>query len=172
MKRTPQRMDIPGTEYYVTIDGDVYRRWKTVPDKKIKPYIKNHSRHQRVIHLCVNGVQKAVTMAYIMKQTYFRGMPEGMCLHHLDGSHENYAVWNLKPCTVQELGRLHSRKHNARCVLKRDAATGEVLEIYPSARRAARENYMSFQTVLDACNNRRKKRPGIASDGYRYEWED
>ena len=37
-------------------------------------------------------------------------------------------------------------------------------------REAARENFMSYQTVMDRCNG--KVKGPFAPDGYAYAWED
>lgn len=47
---------------------------------------------------------------------------------------------------------------------------GEIVEVYSSARMAAKANYMSHQTVTDRCNG--KCRSIFAPDGYAYAWED
>lgn len=47
---------------------------------------------------------------------------------------------------------------------------GEVVEVYSSAREAARKNYMSYQTIIDRCN--RKCKSTFAPDGYAYAWDD
>ena len=46
---------------------------------------------------------------------------------------------------------------------------GDEVEVYRSAREAARKNSMSYQTVLDRCHNRVKK--PFALDGYTYQFE-
>ena len=73
--------------------------------------------------------------------------------------------------TLSEMGKKHNRGIDARCVLKIDPATGEVVQIFQSAREAGRAAFCCGQTIADACNHRSKKRPGIAPDGYRYCWE-
>lgn len=41
---------------------------------------------------------------------------------------------------------------------------------YQVDREAARENYMSYQTIIDRCNGKCKS--AFAPDGYAYAWED
>ena len=48
--------------------------------------------------------------------------------------------------------------------------TGEIVEVYSSAREAAKQNFMSYQTVIDRCNGKCKS--AFAPDGYAYAWED
>ena len=49
-------------------------------------------------------------------------------------------------------------------------STGEIVEVYPSAREAGRQNYMASQTIIDRCNGLRKS--AFAPDGYAYAWEN
>lgn len=60
---------------------------------------------------------------------------------------------------------------DARMVVKQDTKTGEIVAYYRSSRKAAKDNYMSYRSVLNACNRTNKKNPGVAPDGYTYSWE-
>ena len=56
-----------------------------------------------------------------------------------------------------------------RPVLKFSAA-GELLECYSSARQAAKQNYFSYQAIIDRCNGK-CKRHVLAPDGNYYAWD-
>ncbi len=60
-------------------------------------------------------------------------------------------------------------KASRRPVAKVNAA-GEIVAYYPSARKAAKANHMSYQTVLDRCNGKVKK--PFALDGHTYRFDD
>ena len=60
------------------------------------------------------------------------------------------------------------RTDRRKCVVK-VSKSGEEVEIYRSAREAAKQNNMSYQTVLDRCHNKVKK--PFALDGYTYRFE-
>lgn len=47
---------------------------------------------------------------------------------------------------------------------------GEIVDVYSSAREAAKKNFMSRQTITDRCNG--KCKGAFAPDGYAYAWED
>ena len=49
-------------------------------------------------------------------------------------------------------------------------SNGEIVDVYTSARQAAKSNFMSYQTVIDRCNGKCKS--AFAPDGYAYAWED
>ena len=57
-----------------------------------------------------------------------------------------------------------------RKVVKIDPVTRQVVAIYENTKEAGEKNFCSFMSILRACNRVNKKRPGIAPDGYRYEW--
>lgn len=57
-----------------------------------------------------------------------------------------------------------------RPVLKFSAA-GELLECYSSARQAAKQNYFSYQAIIDRCNGK-CKRHILAPDGNYYAWDN
>lgn len=173
-KPIPQQMDIPGYDgrYYVTIDGNVFRRWKKAPDTMLIGMKDRKNGRNREMKLTPpGGKAKIVYMSAIMKATYFSAIPEGYVLEHLNGSEDDWAVHNLRPISRQDLGKRHFRSKGAKAVEKVDPETGEVLDIYRSSRQAGKANHCSYQTILDACNKKNKRRCGIAPDGFMYRWE-
>ena len=166
----PQQMDIPGFggRYYVRIDGTVWRRWKS-KDSKLHGTRNRRNWDYKLTRPDGRTVCKAASA--IMHETYFSHLPEGTPLKHRDGQTSNWAYWNLQPITKRELGRETHASLDARRILKVDPKTGDTVAIFTSSREAGRAAYCSYQTILDACNRKNKKRPGIAPDGYRYSWE-
>lgn len=166
----PQQMDIPGFggRYYIRIDGTIWRRWKS---KDVQLQGTRHGRNRDYKLTTPAGRAICKTASAIMRETYFRGLPQNMRLVHKDGLESNWAYWNLQPMTLSEMGKKHNRSIDARSILKIDPKTDEIVAIYKSTRAAARAAFCSRQTISDACNHRSKKRPGIAPDGYRYCWE-
>lgn len=166
----PQQMDIPGfgERYYIRIDGTVWRRWKS---KDVQLHGVRHGRNRDYKLTTPEGRSICKPASAIMRATYFKGLPSNMRLAHKDGLESNWAYWNLQPVTVQQLGKMSHGSMDARRILKVDPETGEVVRIFRSSRAAAAVAYCSYQTILDACNRKNKKQPGIAPDGYRYSWE-
>ena len=72
------------------------------------------------------------------------------------------------PVSGAELGK-RTGASAARIPVAKVTPEGEIVEVYPSARVAARENHMSYQTVLDRCNGKVKK--PFALDGHTYQFE-
>lgn len=71
--------------------------------------------------------------------------------------------------TTSQIGKAFGAQAKRRPVVKIDES-GEIIACYPSARIAAKENYVSHQTVADRCNRRVKKE--FALDGFSYRWDD
>ena len=166
----PQQMDIPGFDgrYYIRIDGTVWQRRKS-KDTRMQGHRRRRKREYKLT--TPEGRTICKSASAILRETYFRGLPQNMRLLHKDGLESNWAYWNLQPMTQSEIGKKYHRSVDARCVLKIDPATGEVVQIFRSAREAGRAVFCSRQTIADACNHRSKRNPGIAPDGYRYCWE-
>lgn len=164
------RIDIQGYggRYYVREDGTVWRHGKK-KDWQLTGVRNGRNRDIKLTDL--NGHTRCITMSKIMRLTWFRNLPEDVSLMHVNGLEEDWSIWNLKPVTKQQLGKLRNRSIYARTVIKRDPKTMEILTYYRSAREAGRKNFCSYQTILDACNRKNKKRTGICPDGYLYEWE-
>lgn len=75
---------------------------------------------------------------------------------------------NIAFTSRQELGR-RTGANATRIPVAKVTPEGEIVAVYPSARVAARENHMSYQTVLDRCNGRVKK--PFALDGHTYQFD-
>lgn len=125
----PQQMDIPGYggRYYIRIDGTVWRRRKS-KDTRMRGVRRGRNREYKLT--TPEGRTICKTASSIMRETYFRGLPQNMRLVHKDGLESNWAYWNLQPMTLSEMGKKHNRGIDARCVLKIDPATGEVVQIF------------------------------------------
>ena len=68
----------------------------------------------------------------------------------------------------RKLGQLTGAKAGRQPVAKVNE-DGEVVAIYPSARKAAKANHMSYQAVIDRCHGKIKK--PFALDGHTYRYE-
>lgn len=169
-KPLPERMDIPGFEgkYYVRLDGTVWHRWKTTATR-LYGYQRGHTRQLKLTD--ADGKVHLKSMSWVMRHTYFAGITQDQALMHRNGLRNDWSVHNLQVVDRSTLGRKHNRSDTARAVLKCDPDTLEPVAVYKSAREAGRENFMSYQTVLDCCNMKSKIRKGIAPDGFAYRWE-
>ena len=168
------KMDIPGFEgrYFVKSDGTV---WKYADPKRKEHRIYGNRRNRSIGMTLMghDGKDYHMTMAAIMKKTYFKGkVPDGYSLMHLNGMQDDYSVWNLKPISKQELGKISFRHNDARSVIKIDPKNWKRIAIYKSAAEASRKTVCCESTIRNACNKKNVNRPGIAPDGYYYQWEE
>lgn len=109
-----------------------------------------------------------VPLVHLMADAFMGGRREGMCIIHKDGSKLNCRYWNLAFATRKEAGAL-ARGGRSRPILK-IAPDGEVVEIYPNARKAAKKEYISRHAIMARCNNEIQKPFDLT--GYNYQYED
>lgn len=165
-------VDIPGYDgkYQIDREANVRRVFPSGKTRLLKPYRKKTSNNQRmVVHLTHKGKSKEVTLIQIVAHVFIGKCPKGYVPYHKNGcQHDNYAN-NIAYISKRELGKKTGASSRRKTVAKIDP-NGEAVEFYTSAREAARENYMSYQTVIDRCNGKCKS--AFAPDGYAYAWED
>lgn len=166
---------IPGYDgkYEASFFGHIRRMYKTRPPKILSQYEKKGDRpgsRKLFIKLTKDGeAGKDVNVAQIIYITHVGPIPDGFSVVHKNGSFMDNNVNNLKLLSKKELGSRYGVMSKKKSVVK-ISEDGEEVEIYYSAREAARKNFMSYQTIIDRCNGKVKKR--AAPDGFDYAWED
>jgi hypothetical protein len=169
--------DIPGYngKYQASRLGDVRRVLKNGEYRAMTPYRKNGEKHKKILRerqfvkLTIDGKSKEVPMLKVMQLTFLGAAPKGKVPYHKNGLVTDNRAENIGFISRQQLGaKTGGRTKRTKCVFKIDRK-GEVVEIYTSARTAAKENNMSYQTVLDRCHNKVKK--PFELDGYNYQFE-
>lgn len=164
--------DIPGYEgkYKIDKEGNVQRIYQSGKTRTMTPYHKKMSGSQRlVVKLTRNGKSKEEILMQLVALTFLGPPPEGCVPYHKNGCQLDNYLNNIAYMDKRELGRLTGASSSRRPVVKLDK-NGEIAEAYSSAREAARQNYMSYQTVIDRCNG--KVKSIFAPDGYAYLWDD
>lgn len=116
-----------------------------------------------------NGNRKEERVHKLVGETFLRTQRPGESLRHINGIKTDNYVGNLEWISKKELGKLTGPHSRRKPVVKLND-DGEALDFYTSAREAAKQNFMSYQTVMDYCNKKNKKK--IAPDGYIYKWDD
>jgi protein-tyrosine-phosphatase len=104
-----------------------------------------------------------------MKYTFFKTRNPKVSVYHKNGMKSDCSLANLKLLSRADLGKITGSQAKRRSVEKL-SADGTPIEIYSSARQAAKENFMSYQTVIDFCNGKIKRKTAI--DGNIYRWEE
>ncbi len=165
--------DIPGYggKYRASRAGDIQRVFPSGLVRDMTPYRKQGKalRNRLFVKLTINGKAKEVAMLKIMAETWHNNQDKNLVPYHKNGIATDNHADNIGFIGRRELGRMTgSMASKRKCVLK-VTESGEEVEVYRSARQAAKENNMSYQTVLDRCHNRVKK--PFALDGYTYQFE-
>lgn len=164
--------DIPGYEgkYQCDREGNFRRVFKSGKTRTIRPYKKNGTDNKMVVHLTdEHGKTSEKLVIGIMALVFLGPAPQGYVPYHKNGALTENHINNIEYISRQELGKLTGAKSRRKAVAKIDSQ-GEIVEVYTSARAAAKENYMSYQTIIDRCNG--KVKSAFAPDGYAYAWDD
>lgn len=151
----PQQVDIKGYDgkYYITIEGEVFRRHKK-STRKLKPYFK--SKRFCVGLTNAKGKKKSYTLNQLMKQNYFNCDNPNYGMYHKNGLEADCSYWNLKLISKSELGKITGGQSRSKTVLEICKHSGEIIKIYPSARKTAKAKFVSYQTIIDYCNGKVK----------------
>lgn len=164
--------DIPGYDgkYQADREGNIRRIYQSGKSRLMTAYIKKSTRNRRmVVKLTKDGNAKEETMIEIMAKTFLGPKPKDHVPYHKNGVQSDNYINNIAYISRKDLGKLTGKNSRRKPVAKIDKC-GEIVEFYPSAREAARKNYMSYQTIIDRCNGKCKS--AFAPDGYAYAWED
>ena len=157
-------------KYQVDKEGNVRRVFPSGKTRQMTPYHKKMSGSQRlVVKLTINGKSKEEILLQIVSKTFLGECPDGCVPYHKNGCQSDNYVNNIGYISRVELGKLTGPKSRRKSVVKIDNM-GLIVDVYSSARKAAKENYMSYQTIMDRCNGKCKS--AFAPDGYAYAWED
>ena len=164
--------DIPGYggKYQVDMNGVVRRIYKSGKTRQMTPYHKKMRGSQRlVVKLTKDGKPKEEILMQLVARAFLGSPPPGYVPQHKNGCQSDNYIQNIEYISRRELGKKTGKNSRRQPVVKIDEA-GEIVEVYSSAREAAKQNFMSYQTVIDRCNGKCKS--AFAPDGYAYAWED
>lgn len=164
---------IPGYDgkYEASFYGQIRRIYVNAKPKLMTPYEKKSARkgsRYLVVKLTKDGKSKEIKVSKIVYETFVGPVPKGYSLVHKDASFTCNALNNLIILTKEELGERTGYQSKQKPVLK---CTKDLvpIDVYRSAREAARKNFMSYQTIIDRCNGKVKSL--LAPDGYVYIWD-
>ncbi len=165
--------DIPGYngKYRVNRAGEVQRVFSGGTVRNMAPYRKQSriSRSRLFVKLTINGRAKEVPMLKIMAETWHNNQDKSLVPYHKNGIVTDNRADNIGFASRRELGKMTGHMSGRRKSVFKVTESGEEVEVYRSAREAARMNNMSYQTVLDRCHNKVKN--PFALDGFTYQFE-
>lgn len=142
---------IPGFEgrYSATESGKIFHHYKSVTPRELKGYLKGNS-------YCVKLNGKEYNFNRIIWETFKGPIPEGyLVTRKLNILDQNYLA-NLQLKTKAEHGKKTGPKAKSKAVVLMDE-NGNVIDSWTSARKAAKDLFCSYQTVMDYCNKKVKK---------------
>lgn len=164
--------NIPGYDgkYQADMNGNVRRVYKSGKTRQMTAYHKKTGRgNGLIVKLTISGKAKEVALIQIMAKTFLGEAPNGYVPYHKNGCRSDNYIQNIAYISRTELGKKTGNKSRRQPVAKIDSS-GQIVDVYSSAREAAKQNYMSYQSVNDRCNGKCKSI--FAPDGYAYAWED
>lgn len=156
--------DIPGYDgiYQINYWADIRKKLGNGKYKHLKPYVKKNNQGKRLIKL----KRKEVVVMSLMRITFIGDLPKGYVTYHKNGIKTDDILGNIGVITKKELSKKTGQMNGRATKVAKINQDGEIVAFYKSAREAARQNYMSYQTILDRINGKVK---GIyAPDGYAY----
>lgn len=165
-----------GGKYQVSRLGEIRRVFPSGLVRDMTPYRKSGRRGRKVsqnrlfVKLTNGDGGKEVAVLKIMAAAWLGPTPPGMTPYHKNGLVTDNRVGNIGFIDRGSLGRKTGHMAGKRKAVFKMGRTGEVVEVYRSAREAARANHMSYQAVLDRCNGKVKKPYEL--DGHTYQFED
>jgi hypothetical protein len=152
--------------YVIDVFGNV-RRTCGSRCGMIKPCLRRGVLTVRLQHPC--GSRKFIPVHRLVQAAYLGPVPPDKVVFHKNGDILDNCASNLAFIGRSELGKRTGFRSKAKAVMKIDA-DGNPVAVYRSARAAATDNFMSYQTVIDRCNGKVKSR--YAPDGFRYIWDN
>lgn len=167
--------DIPEYEgmYQANIEGQIRRVFPDGRTRILKPcqHMQKNNAPACVVNVYSPDGRRRLRMISTMVAAAFLGpTPPGMYVYHKNGMLRDNAVYNLGFIKKEEFWSMLGRKRSRRKNVVKLAKTGEIVEIYKSAKHAAAANYISYSMMLSRCNGVPKLGP--AGDGFDYAWED
>ncbi|MDD3251795.1 MAG: HNH endonuclease [Lachnospiraceae bacterium] len=170
-------------KYQVSYAGEIRRVYDSGKTRTLHPFKKAESgrkiyRDRLMVNITgENAKRKTHLMHQLVAAAFLPEVPNGCVIFHINGVvTDNYAS-NLGFITKKELGKKTGHISNAKAVVKIDK-TGEFVDTWRSAREAAKDCFMSYQTIIDRCNGRYRKnglhsfKSVFAPDGFAYSWDD
>lgn len=166
--------DIPGYDgkYQVNRIADVRRVFPSGLVRDMTAYRKSGRkfRQRLFVKLTKDGKSTEVPLLTIMAMAWYGTWPESKVPYHINRNIWDNRLENIGFIDRVSLGRLTGHMSSKRKTVFKVDRDGRDVEVYRSAREAAKANHMSYQTVLDRCNGKVKN--PYALDGFTYRFED
>lgn len=144
--------------YEITTDGEIFRFFKNGKKRHLKGYRKNNTYCVKL----TDTAGKATEYSYgrLVYESFKGTIPDNYVIKHKNNLVSDNRLINLRIVTMSERGKNTGPSSRSKPVeLLND--NGKVIESWTSARKAAKDLFVSYQTVMDICNKKIKKKPLI-----------
>lgn len=140
--------------YFATWDGKIVRVYESGKTRQLKGYKKGNLYCVKLTNH--HGITKEYTFQRIIWETFKGPIPPGYLVTRKIAVLTENGMHNLRLRTKQQ----HGKKTGALARSKQVELLnekGEIIDSWSSARKAAKELYFSYQTIMDYCNQKVKK---------------
>ena len=159
--------DVPGySGIYQVSRAGIVRRISKTGVRDLTYY--RHKRHGMKWLVKVGKTDMPVHR--LVYQVWKGDIPDNMRVYHKNGILCDNRADNLALIDMHTLGKISGGRTNRCKQVVKISESGEEVEIYKSAREAARQNFMSYQTVLDRCH--KKVADEFALNGFTFRFEE
>lgn len=165
---------VPGFagKYQVSSEGNVRKigddlQVRMLKVSHIRP--RESSNFNRVTLRDDKGVAKHYRVSKLVFEAFIGPVPQGMYIVHKNGDLRDDSVNNLAAMPPRKVGQINGGNSTRRKPVAKLSVRGEIIDVFPSARKAAAAAGMCWTTICDICNGIAGP---MAGDGYLYRWDD
>lgn len=147
---------IPGYKgkYFATIEGQIFRVYKNGRTRELKGYKKRNVWCVKLTDEQSNT--KELMFQRVIWETFKGPIPPGYLVTRKTPLLNKNNLHNLRLRTKEQSGKRTGPKSRSMPVVLVDD-DGGIIDSWPSARKAAKDLFVSYQTVMDVCNGKVKK---------------
>lgn len=153
---------IDNTKYEISNYGNIRRIYQNVA-KDLKTYRKGSICITKIT--LKNGKRKEINIGKLVAETFIRKLKANEVIYHKNGYILDNRIENLEIITKKEQGKRTGFLSRQRAIVMLDK-DGVINRVFKGTREAAKELFISRQTVSDYCNKKVKK------PMYRLYWAD
>lgn len=162
-------VNIDGYKYVYQINEDGQVRWIDAYGfaHDLRQYTCGQKR-TRVTMTRADGVKISVPVVNLMADAFMGGRIEGYNIIHKNGMKYDNRLSNLRFATKEETAQISA--NNRRKPVLKMLYDRTVVDIYPSATKAAKANYISLTVMCGLCKG--KFEDSCRVDGFFYQYEN
>ena len=162
--------DVPGYNgtYQISTEGRVRKIYADGRERLIKP--RTFGKHPLIgVRLVDNtGKQRNLSLLRLVVETFVGPLDDKVAAHK-NGLYSDCSLRNAAIMSKSELAKRRNMRAFRRAVVKIDP-DGTIVDAFPSARDAAKSDFVNIHAVTDRCNKQRKNE--FAFTGYSYRWDN